>query len=431
MFGAIGNGISDDTIAIKDSIRSSQQSGIPLFLPSGYTFLVTAPLNDVADEIVLNIKGCNFAGMYRYGQDKCGCIQLSNGTKMFSGATVSGNISNIYVCGVRNESVHIFDNCELSSLNIINCHFVNVGAFLYDSSLKNLCRIIGNTFLTCYWFARSSNKENWMVDSTIADNYINGGEELNNNNCFEFAYYNGSSIQNNFIDYYRTIYHPKAPQACGFVGPMSKGNQYQMFKYFYYFEENAFANSTCSFTSVSDAFNHTDSDALDYQDQAAAAKLFSYETLKYHRQDTADRADYDLPSCIGYTKETAIINISDAKIESNIGTVLFVMDSITNYEYARFKLHTVCENIFSTNNVQVDTNNLVYNGGNYRHINKIDTNMIKNVSSLPVITEGWVNGLSAFGMKVLYNNRILTASMYYSQNAWHCGWLDEYGNIVQ
>ena len=26
---------------------------------------------------------------------------------------------------------------------------------------------------------------------------------------------------------------------------------------------------------------------------------------------------------------------------------------------------------------------------------------------------------------------ILTASMYYSQNAWHCGWLDEYGNNVQ
>lgn len=63
-------------------------------------------------------------------------------------------------------------------------------------------------FLTCYWFAKFGSKEMIMCDSTIANNYINGGQELCDNECFEFGYYNAATITHNFIDYYRTIYPP-------------------------------------------------------------------------------------------------------------------------------------------------------------------------------------------------------------------------------
>lgn len=440
MYEAVGDGISDDTQAFKDSIIASQSDGKPLLIPSGYTFRVTGPLNSVGDEIVLNIIGCNFAGMFRYDQDIRGCIKLDPGTKMFYKATVSGCIHNTYVIGVRQESVCVFDHCHLKSLNISNCHFADIDAFLYNSSLWNICRIIGNTFLTCYWFAKFVSeeesdlvdqyffKQTVMVDSTIIANYINGGTENSDNNCFEFAYYNGASIQNNFIDYYRTIYHPKSSIISGFDGPVSIGNHYQMFKYLYYFEEDNFANSTCTFTSIGDAFNHTDPDSLQPQNSDAADILRGYMPLSYLRQGITNGEGRELPSCIGYSKETGIINITDAKIESNIGCILFVMDSITTYAYAKFKLTIACDDVLNTNYIQADAVYQVYNGGNYRFINRIETNLIKPVTTLPTITDGWVVGLSAFGMNVLYNNRILTATCRYSQSQWHYAWLDEYGN---
>ena len=93
---------------------------------------------------------------------------------------------------------------------------------------------------------------------------------LNDNSCFEWAYYNGSVVSNNFVDYYRTIYYPKATKKQTFVGPLSYSNQYQAFRYFYYAEENI---QSVTFSSNADAFNWNDPSSLD--------KLQHYIPLTY------------------------------------------------------------------------------------------------------------------------------------------------------
>lgn len=450
MFGAVGNGKVDDTVALRKSISASHSSGIPILIPSGYTFYVTEPMNENREVRLYIVGNCIHGLKIKTGDEvKTGCIRLGNSTHLFQDATeISGFIKGVYFyCEVckdfnwggngapkhKENTVHFFDNCTLHSLTIRDCYFCRMEAFLYDSSLYSICNITYSMFLTCYWFAKFGSKEMIMCDSTIANNYINGGQELCDNECFEFGYYNAATITHNFIDYYRTIYHPKAPHPCGFAGPLSQGNQYQMFKYFYYFEEPQFSDMT--FMSDCDVFNHTFRE--DNATGVDAEKLEGYQSLKVYNQDkTVSTA---MPSCIAYTKETGIISITNMKIESWVKTILFIKDSIVNYEYSKFTLTIACGDVFARDNVvQLETDWKVYNGGHYRFTNKIETNLVKmySLEELPEITEGWVSEGATFGMNAccLVDNGsggkeklLLKASIAYFPDGWHCCWLTEQG----
>lgn len=432
MFGALGNGLSDDTYAFRQALIASQENGIPLLIEPGCKYLISDYINTdiryVSNDgeheptLVVNIYGSNIATDDQMYAEKCGCIKLATNTSLFYKTRIKGYISNLFVLGERKESIHIFDDCNLSALNIINCRFENIGAFCYDSSLLNICRIENNTFLTCYWFGRSVNKNNSAIDAIIKNNYINGGEALNYNSCFEFHCYNGTIISNNFIDYYRSIYHPKTQDLLCFDGPMSLGNQYQMFKYFYYFEESNINSIT--FFSVGDSFNHTKPTLTD---PVANQKLLDYVPLPFNQNGTTV---YPL-SCIAYTKETANISISDAKIESNIGTILFIKDTLTNYQYAALNLTVRNRYIFDNENIFITNGYNVYNGGSFNHLNAISTNLIIPYQGnvLPIVSDSLVNGIAAFGVQIRFNGLVLQSSAWYDSQSqtWKYGWLDKQG----
>jgi hypothetical protein len=57
---------------------------------------------------------------------------------------------------------------------------------------------------------------------------------------------------------------------------------------------------------------------------------------------------------------------------------------------------------------------------------KID--VVLKVDTLPYFETGWSKAFA--GMKVLYNNVIYTATVYYDGSAWKAKWLDQFGNAA-
>jgi hypothetical protein len=244
MFGAKGDGITDDTEALRKAIYESHITGKMLYFPNDCKCLISGALNYYNGEyynVTLNIRGVLPSGKWEYASSKYGGICIKNDCNVFYGKTISGEISNLSVTGVRSEGVHFFDNCNLSSIYIHGCNITNFGAFLYDSGLSGVSRIDSNTFLTNFYFHRAVDKYTAITDSYITNNYINGGQEPTNNACFEFQNGNGSTIQGNFIDYYKVIYRPVG-QATAEL-PTSIGNQYQVFLYLYEVNHGGTLNS--------------------------------------------------------------------------------------------------------------------------------------------------------------------------------------------
>ena len=236
MFGALGDGKKDDTEALRVALYESNRQGKILYLPSGYQYRVTGTLNYFKGEYYsyrLNMLGCIPLKKRSYTPLKYGGIVVDKGVSLFKSAKIRGSIERVCITGRRDISTRFFDHCECRGLVIQGCNISNFGVMFLDSKVNSVSQITQNTFLTIYYFAKNEDSSSGFIDSKICLNYINGGMELNNNSCFEWSYYNGSIISNNFIDYYRTIYFPKSSKKQTFVGPLSFSNQYQVFRYFY------------------------------------------------------------------------------------------------------------------------------------------------------------------------------------------------------
>ena len=212
MFGARGDGKKDDTDALRKALFESSEQGKILYFPSGKTYKVTGTLNYYKGQyqgLRLNMLGCIPIKKGSYVPQEYGGISVSKGVKLFQKAEISGSIERMCITGQRDLMVHFFDNCDCMGLVITGCNISNFGALFYDSKLRKVSQITQNTFLTMYYFARNEKTSSGMTDSTISFNYINGGMEQDDNSCFEWSYYNGDIISNNFIDYY--IRHTKSP----------------------------------------------------------------------------------------------------------------------------------------------------------------------------------------------------------------------------
>ena len=98
MFGAVGNGKVDDTVALRKSISASHSSGIPILIPSGYTFYVTEPINENREVRLYIVGNCIHGLKIKTGDEvKTGCIRLGNSTHLFQDATeLSGFIKGVY-----------------------------------------------------------------------------------------------------------------------------------------------------------------------------------------------------------------------------------------------------------------------------------------------------------------------------------------------
>lgn len=420
MFGATGDGVTDDTVALQLAINESSEKGIPLYFSQGKIYRVTVPLNfyngDYKD-VKLCIDGFTPTNSHVYVNENYGGIKLDNGVSLFKNATIKGSINRVSIIGVR-ESTKIFDNCHVSTFTLSNSLLANHGSVFYNSFLSSVSRITHNVFLSCAYFSQNENSDSCCTDSHIEYNYINGGKESTDNACFEWCYFNGSNVSNNFVDYYKVIYRPKSNKSFIYQGCTSVNNQYQVFRYFYNFDAPTGAN----FVSIGDTFNWTLETAESIQD-----------VMTKYTKDTytgKDGVTYEIPNYIGRPYQTGMISIINAKTENYIGDLLYIDGGSTSYNYSQFKCNFIGTNKY-TNKIKYKEGDTkpIYNGGN-ACFNTWDIDLIETVESLPYINCGWSTSYN--GRKVLYKNTICTATNVYDRTSetWSAKWLDPQGNEV-
>jgi hypothetical protein len=411
MFGAKGDGKHDDTEALRKALYESNKQSKVLYFPSGYNSKVTGTLNYYNKEYqsyTLNMMGCIPIKMGSYAPTEFGGIKVEKGVSLFKSATIRGSIERVCVTGKRDLSVRFFDHCECKGLVMHGCNISNFGVLFSDTKVHKVSQITQNTFLTLYYFSKNEDTSYGLTDSTISLNYINGGMEQNDNSCFEWAYYNGSIISNNFIDYYRTIYFPKASQKQTFVGPLSYSNQYQVFRYFYATGSDNL--QSISFSSVGDAFNWNDPSTLE--------KLKTYKPLTYKGKDGKT---YEMPPYVAICHSTWKISIKDAKIERNMGSLVFVYSSLTEYENNRFEVSFIGNNPYKKEQICYrEDATPYYNKGKYPQNKMVVEGIVEVLNELPKLSIGWTS--SCNGRTVLVEGQRFRAENVFDGKKWKAEW---------
>ncbi|MBR5736498.1 MAG: hypothetical protein IKX60_06890 [Bacteroidales bacterium] len=411
MFGAKGDGKADDTNAFRKALYESSKNGKVLYIPSSSQYRITGSLNyynNKYQDLTLNLLGCIPIKQGSYVPQESGGITVAKGVKLFQKAKITGSMERVCVTGKRDLDTHFFNNCDCKGIVIHGCNISNFGALFYDSTLHGVSQITQNTFLTVFYFARNVDTSSGMTDSTISLNYINGGMEQNDNSCFEWSYYNGDIISNNFIDYYRTIYYPKAKSKQSFVGPLSYSNQYQVFRYFYAAGPNI---NTVTFSSTADSFNWNDPSTLD--------KLQKYEALTYKGKDGKL---YEIPPYVARCNATWNITITDAKIERNMKALIFVSSSLTEYEYNRFDVSFTGNNQYKEGQINYKQGDVkpFYNNGKYQQNSMKIEGVVEVMDKLPQLGVGWSNSVQGRTVKV--GEKVYRAANYNDGTRWQAVW---------
>ena len=387
-FGAIGNNIADDTEALRLALWASHTLGVVLFFPSNCKCRVTQPLNYINNafqDLKLNIVGSTPSGTWLYALGEYGGIRLDAKASLFKSGRISGSIKNMTIVGKRDVDYHFFESCTLSGTCILENTISNFSSFTYDSSINGVSRIDLNTFLTIFNFFKHKLIGRTITDSFITGNYINGGQEPTDNVCFAFADGNGSVVQGNFIDYYHTIYKPPIAQTIQL--PTSIGNQYQVFLYFYDLLNFV---TTVTFLSSGDTFNWTDKSSL--------AHLNNYEEKTITSEDGVARI---VPTYIFNPKQASTIVIENAKIESNVGNVVYIHLTTSQYGIGDSRASFVGVDRYSQNRITyLDGEKPYYNAGQYLQ-RIIEPFFIVDVEQLPTLSLGWSKYPA--GTRVRYN----------------------------
>lgn len=430
MFGAIGDGVTDDTAALREAVYYSHTNGNILFFPNDKKYYVTGALNvhnNAYYDCTLNIIGCNPTKHGEYSLSKYGGIKLADNTHLFNGVAgtlskIYGSIRNISVVGeTKDTATSIFHLCDLIGLYVYGCNMSQIGAIMRDSNTNSLTTFDSNNFLTAYYFSKFNGDINVMgfTDSVLKNNYINGGEELNDNAAFEFSYYNGSLIIGNFVDYYQVIFRPKAKGSyIDCQGCSSVGNNYQVFRYFYWFDRpDNYITSAERFTFIGDIFNWTKVSSL--------AKLQSFAKYTYVDRDGVTQ-DYP-PFIFGIWRASDSIIMEDAVIQSNVdmSDIVFVGSSPVSYQQAYAKFNCNLNPIYINAITLKQGTKPIWNYGSYL-INSYDIDVVLTVDTLPQFALDW--SVAFPGMKVKYNNVVYTATNYWNGSTWQARWLDKFGN---
>lgn len=410
-FGAVGDGVTDDTQALREAIYASHNTGKILFFPTGEKYMITDALNyynGAYYNVTLNIVGSLPSAKGEYTLSAHGGVKLNAEGAIFRNATIRGSIRNMSFVGSRNEKYLFFENCLLNGAIITQNNISNFGAFMYDTGTGGVTSIFENQFLTVFYFHRYNVVVRGMTDSFLTNNYINGGAEPIDNACFEFDSYNGSVIQSNFIDYYHTIYRTKIKSA--YQGPVSIGNQYQVFMYLYDLE----AATGGSFFSSGDAFNWTDKSKL--------VQLTKYNEREYVGDDGVT---YAVPTHIYQPKENFQISIKDAYVQWNVGNIVYIKESLTQYETSLADASFIGVNKFQTGKISFKkgSSNPFYNAGNGPTV-KIEPYFVVDVAELPNLKTGWSPYPN--GTRVRFNKQEYRAINKYDTitSSWVAKWVE-------
>lgn len=306
-YGANGDGLVDDTKAVRAAVVNFNQLLIPIKI--NRPFRITQSIinrNVLAGKksIYLILHG-RHSQTYRSIQ-KVGGLLLDKGVDLFDGTTtldVGGNYGRTFIGELKNlvistESItaenspltgSVFINSEIRGFLVDGCYVMSMGSFLKDTESEACTKIRDNTFLFIHSFAAFTDgtRHGHFVDSILEGNYISGGghNDLSTNDCMEFSTYNGSTIINNFIDHYRCVYNPKFKSAHGEV--VSIANHYQVFRYLYNGDRFSWV-----FSSTSDVINWT----------ANAESLPEMKPLK----DSKNRV---IPPCVVWFGESSSNNV--------------------------------------------------------------------------------------------------------------------------
>lgn len=412
MYGAKGDGKKDDTESLRRAIYESDRQGKVLYFPSGYRFRVAGTLNYYQGKYhsyKLNMLGCIPIKNGSYTPSKYGGIVVDKGVSLFRLAIIQGSIERVCFVGKRDLNVRFFDHCKCDGFVMHGCNITNFGVLFSDTEVHSVSQITQNTFLTLYYFSKNEDTSSGFMDSSISFNYINGGVELNDNSCFEWAYYNGSIVSNNFIDYYRTIFSPKATKTQTFVGPLSYSNQYQVFRYFYAAGSNNLQSIT--FSSTSDSFN--------WNDPVSLEKLQQFEPLTYKGKDGKT---YAMPPYVAICHSAWNISIKEAKIERNMKNLVFIYSGLTEYEHNRFEVSFVGNNPYKKGQIcyKEGDKKPLYNKGKYLQ-NKVKIEgIIEEVDKLPDLTLGWSSSFN--GRTVQVKGQRYRAVNEFKDGKWKAEW---------
>ena len=414
MFGAKGDGRSDDTDALRKAVFESDRQGKVLVFPNGYNYRISGALNyndGKYRDITLNMLGAIPVKRGTYVPSEYGGVSVDEGVSVFKNATIRGSIKSMCFTGKRRDDVRFFDTCICSGLVVTESNFAEFGAFFYDTSINKVTQVTCNTFLTVFYFARNEKRSTGMTDSTISFNYINGGKEKNDNACFEWGYFNGSLVTNNFIDYYRTIYYPFATSKQIFVSPVSSNNHYQVFRYFYAPRE-----------MIHNIFFYSYGDAFNWMDPSTDETLEKYKPFTYKGEDGII---YDIPPYIARCGGPWRITIKGAKIEQFMKTLVFVGGTVTEYQDATFDVEFCGNDSYAEGQIEYKQGSRtpIYNGGKYKNNRMNITGIIENVDELPSLNVGWSTSVN--GRRVKYNGDIYKATNIQEGGTWHSVWLKE------
>ena len=415
MYGAVGDGKHDDTDALRKALYESDKQSKILYFPSGYNFKVTGTLNYYNNEYqsyTLNMLGCIPIKKGSYAVKEYGGITADKGVSLFKLATMRGSLERVCIAGKRNSNVRFFDQCDCKGLVINACNIACFEVMFYDTRVHKVSQITQNKFLSVCYFSKNEYTSSGLTDSTISFNYINGGQIHDDNSCFEWAYYNGSIVSNNFIDFYRTIYCPKATKPQPFVGPLSYSNQYQVFRYFYAEGSNNLKSIT--FSSVADSFN--------MNDPATFKQPYRYKALTYNGKDGKT---YELPPYVAVCHAAWNISIKDAKVERDMGPLVFIHSTLTEYKHNRFEVSFVGNNPYKKGQIcyREGDANPYYNKGKYPQNSVKIEGIVEVLDELPVFSMGWTSSFN--GRIVQIKGQLYKAENVYDGKNWQAEWKKE------
>ena len=412
MYGAKGDGKKDDTESLRRAIYESDRQGKVLYFPSGYQFRVSGTLNYYQGKYhsyKLNMLGCIPIKNGSYTSSKYGGIVVDKGVSLFRSAIIQGSIERVCFVGKRDLNVRFFDHCKCDGFVMQGCNITNFGVLFSDTEVHSVSQITQNTFLTLYYFSKNEDTSSGFMDSSISFNYINGGVELNDNSCFEWAYYNGATVSNNFIDYYRTIYYPKAVKKQTFVGPLSYSNQYQVFRYFYAAGSNNLQAIT--FSSMGDSFNWNNPDTFKNPQKFAPLTYIG-----------KDGKTYDIPPYVAICHSAWNISIKEAKVERNMKSLVFIYSGLTEYEHNRFEVSFVGNNPYKKGQIcykEGDWKPLFNNGKYLQNEVKIE-GIVEELDVLPGLSVGWTSSVN--GRLVQVKGQRYRAVNEFKDGKWKAEW---------
>ena len=424
LFGAYGDGTHDDSAAVRAALKYSIDKGMKLLLIGKYYITGSLLTRSDYSSAKLNVEGVRDPKEGTYLVRDTGII-FSNGLNLFDGLTLSGSISRVTFTPLsRTQTGSIFKNCILSGLVFQENTVANILAVCHNSNIYAVCKFNENHFLSVMYFAKCDSTSNAYscIDSYICKNYING-DGSPESHCFEFNNFSNSTISENFIDYFQTIYYPKANSSSSFIGPNSIGNTFQVFRYFYVKTDNI---TIMFINSASDNFSIMNAEALDGIPSYAATKEKMENYAVYQYKNTLDGVEYidDLKPYIMFVDYRSIISIKNAVIGLYTKNLVYLAKAITDYVYAKAELSL---NIYS-NTTYRDYDNCVqhcsvgfYNGGVYK-FNTIDIPFIKEYAELPTVSN-FAQSDYYLGEKIKVGNKIYR--LYAKEESWlHPAWFD-------